>query len=118
MQLISSSSLSISSSLVKLSELNLGLEIVYLRWRFYKRNFLSQQTSQLSESTKIVIVIILVEFFFFCFLSLFYWKRTDLKLREKMANARFNFDHFPLEIVMKQSYVMKYLQETSNLLLK
>jgi hypothetical protein len=116
--LIASSAFSIPSFLVKLSELNLGLEIIYLRWRFYENSFLSQQTSQLSESKQIVIAIILVEFLVvFCW-SYLYWKRIDLRLREKMAGTRFNFDHFPLEIIMKQSYIMKYLQETSNLLLK
>lgn len=84
----------------------------------YEKYFIDSQIDDLNQLIIIVILIASSEFIIFFIMSQLYWKITDLKIKQKLISCRFCFSHFPLEVIMKQTAILKYLQETTNILLK
>ena len=102
----------------EIMENNLGLEITNLRLWIFENNFVSFESAYFQNLQSILIGVVSLEFIAF-FISLFlYWKTIDVQIKKKLAESRFCFDHFPLSLVIKQTSIMKYLQETSSSLLK
>ena len=106
------------SILEEIMENNLGLEIVNIRLWIFENNFVNFESAYFQNLQSILIGVVSLEFVAF-FISIFlYWKTIDVQIKTKLAESRICFDHFPLSLVIKQTSIMKYLQETSSSLLK
>jgi len=102
----------------EISYTNLGLEIVFLRIEIFENDFVNYEVGYFQNLQSILIGVVSLEFVAF-FISIFlYWKTIDVELKKRLMDSRLCFDHFPLGLIMKQTYIMKYLQETSSSLLK
>ena len=100
------------------NENNLSLELVLLRLQIFENDFVNYEINYFLNLQNILIGVVSLEFVAF-FISIFlYWKTIDVKLKKNLIESRLCFDHFPLALIMKQTYIMKYLQETSSSLLK
>lgn len=101
-----------------ISDINLGLEIVFLKFQVIEDNFINYEIAYLENLESVLIGVVTAEFIAFFISTFLYWKLIDVKLKKKLIESRLCFDHFPVSLIMKQTYIMKYLQETSSSLLK
>jgi hypothetical protein len=97
---------------------NLGLEVVNLRLMVFENDFVNYETNYFQNLQNILIGVVSLEFIAFLISILLYWKTIDVQLKKKLIESRVCFDHFPLALIIKQTYIMKYLQETTSSLLK
>lgn len=98
----------------EINENTLAIEIIFLRLQVFERDFVNYESNFFQSFQALLIGVVSIEFLAFFICTFLYWKTIDVKLKKTLAESRFSFDHFPLNLIMKQTYIMKYLQETSS----
>ena len=110
--------INISDTTKEIIELNKGLEISLESTEYYQNAFYHFLHTKFSTNKKNAIILIIFDTLIIIICSFLYWKFFVIKIKNEIIITRKIFTHFPIDFILRQTYILKYLQTTSSLLLK